>query len=455
LKNFRLLGIKGFEDTGFIDIKPITIIIGKNSSGKSSILRFPLVLRQTFLDAAMAPLLFYGKSIDYGNYEDVIFNHDKSKPIEFYITIDSSELQNIRGPGFFKENFKNNNQLTIRVVISQDNKTLKVNEFSVSNEKQELLSCKQADNTIIIESGGKKYNASHGELVFNKFIPDFRMFRVLDNKHKNIDMEQVYDILFALDYYFNLMANTIFYIGPFRKTPERFYRYTENAVQYVGSDGEFAPAILGQDLRTNGNLLRTVSDWLEKNLNFSLSVEELRGDLFKILVKDRETNAQNNLIDVGHGLSQLIPIVVQTFMRNNHYLNRNHRERFLEKLNIIEQPELHLHPAAQASLANLFVEAIKSNSNNCFLIETHSEHLLLRLRRYIVEEYISPNDVAIYYTEKVPNYSGLKVHKLEIDLDGKINGWPEGFFSDDYHEVLELQKAVNKRIKKSGGPSLW
>lgn len=453
MKNFRLLGIKGFQDTGLIDIKPLTIIIGKNSSGKSSILRFPLVLKQTFLDAATAPLLFYGKSIDYGNYEDVVFNHDKSHQIGFSITIDSSELMSkaMRLP--FREIFKSKkmDQIIVKVVISECNKTLKVNEFSLTNGEDLIFLCKQEDNSIIVEFEGVKHIVPPTDLVFNKFIPDFRMIRIIDKKQKSLEMEQFYDILFMLDYYFNLMANSIFYIGPFRKTPERFYRYTENAVQYVGSDGEFAPAILGQDLRTNGNLLRKVSEWLEKNLNFSLSVEELRGDLFKILVMDMDTKAQNNLIDVGHGLSQLIPIVVQTFMKSDRY--RSHRERYIEKLNIIEQPELHLHPAAQASLASLFTEAIK-NSNDCFLIETHSEHLLLRLRRYIVEEFITPDDLAIYYTEKIPNNSGLKLHRLEINKNGKIYGWPEGFFSDDYYEVLELQKAINKKMK-TGESSLW
>ena len=81
--SFRLRGIKGFLDTGNIVLRPITVVIGQNSSGKSSILRFPLVLRQTFLDNSLAPLLFYGKSIDYGNYEDVVFGHNTKNPVEF------------------------------------------------------------------------------------------------------------------------------------------------------------------------------------------------------------------------------------------------------------------------------------------------------------------------------------------------------------------------------------
>ncbi len=124
--------------------------------------------------------------------------------------------------------------------------------------------------------------------------------------------------------YLNFYASNIFYIGPFRKTPERSYRYRENAVNYVGHDGEFAPAILGQDIRKGKQLINQVSNWLSKNLNHRIDVEDLIGseyggrtDLFRLMVTDEITGQKNNLIDVGHGLSQLIPIVVQTFLHQS------------------------------------------------------------------------------------------------------------------------------------------
>ncbi|PDM37680.1 hypothetical protein CMV37_14630 [Bacillus cereus] len=89
---FRLKTYKGFIDSEEIELKPLTFIIGQNSSGKSSIMRFPLVLKQTFLDDSMAPLLLYGKTIDYGNFEDVVFEHDRNESIEFELIIDRKEL---------------------------------------------------------------------------------------------------------------------------------------------------------------------------------------------------------------------------------------------------------------------------------------------------------------------------------------------------------------------------
>ena len=173
-------------------------------------------------------------------------------------------------------------------------------------------------------------------------------------------------------------------------------------------------------------------------------MEDSHGELFKIVITDLETRVKNNLIDVGHGLSQLIPIVVQTFMPHTSDDTKHH----LMKLNIIEQPELHLHPAAQSALADLFVEGIKTSGKrkNYFLIETHSEHMLLRLRRYVVEERIRPEDVMIYYTEKNIKNGSLEVRRLEIDNRGNIFGWPEGFFSVDYQEVLAIRKVLKNKV---------
>ncbi|KNZ68660.1 hypothetical protein Tfer_2751 [Thermincola ferriacetica] len=468
MNSFRLKNIKGFIDTGKLEIKPITIMIGENSSGKSSIVRFPLVLRQTFLDASMAPLLLYGKSIDYGNFEDVVFGHDKKQPIEFEISIDVRDLLMIVPP-FYEEKIKNYlcGELIINVTISYSGKALRVDKFCIysSDSERPVLSVENIEENeqikITFKDRRYKYEISKKEFGFEKFIPDFRSIRVIGSKIKSKNKKESLDFLYALftalNFYFNSFANKIFYIGPFRKTPERFYRYIENAVNYVGRDGEFASVILGQNLRTNQTLIEDVSNWLEKNLDFTLEVEDLKGDLFRIMIKDKKTNAKNNIIDVGHGLSQLLPIVVQTFMKTpNENYSLFYNRMPLYNLHIIEQPELHLHPAGQASLADLFVGAVnrKAKSKDYFLIETHSEHMLLRLRRYVVEERISPKNIAIYYSEKNSKHGSLDIRRLEISEEGKIKGWPEGFFSQDYIETIAMQDALRK--KTLGGESpLW
>ena len=97
MKSFRIKNIKSFKDSGKIEIKPITIFVGKNSCGKSSLLRFPIVLAQTATYNTDSPIMFYGKMLDYGNYEDVVFGGNKEN-IEFAIhyDIDINDLQDAR-----------------------------------------------------------------------------------------------------------------------------------------------------------------------------------------------------------------------------------------------------------------------------------------------------------------------------------------------------------------------
>lgn len=463
MNSFRIQNIKGFIDSGEIELKPLTIIVGQNSSGKSSLVRFPLVLKQTFMDDSMAPLLFYGKSIDYGNYRDVVFHHRPQQSIAFSVTLPARGLARHLVTREEEEALGNFHWFQVDVEIAQDaGEMLMVKTFAVYGLPGRALIFRLA-----LTPDGQVYELSHykgaGEPIkathmkFDKFLPDFRLTAEL--REALGKLEHIFYFFLDLQRYFSFMANRIYYIGPFRRTPERAYRYKENAVNYVGHDGEFAPVILAQDRRLGGTLTEQVSDWLRRHLNYTLEIEDLHGgaidsqtDLFRIMITDHVTQAKNNIIDMGHGLSQLIPIVVQTFMGDSPLDKYPRLRSFPFSLTVIEQPELHLHPAAQSCLMDLFVEGISrqgvSKRHNAakksFLIETHSEHMLLRLRRYIVEEKVDLKDVAVYYTAKNGGGNNI-VRRLEIDEYGHIEDWPEGFFEEDFAEVLALNKALRAK----------
>ncbi len=97
MKSFQLKNIKSFKDTGEIELKPITVFVGKNSSGKSSLVRFPVVLAQTFLEDTISPIVFNGisgKYLDYGNFEDVVFGHEGDE-VEFKLKYYYNDIRNI------------------------------------------------------------------------------------------------------------------------------------------------------------------------------------------------------------------------------------------------------------------------------------------------------------------------------------------------------------------------
>ncbi|MBI3413826.1 MAG: DUF3696 domain-containing protein, partial [Verrucomicrobia bacterium] len=112
---------------------------------------------------------------------------------------------------------------------------------------------------------------------------------------------------------------------------------------------------------------------------------------------------------------------------------------------ILEQPEIHLHPAVQAGLADVFIDAVKTR-NIQIIFESHSEHLLKRLQRRIAEKVITPDTTALYFCESNNGASSLK--PLDVDLFGSIKNWPKDFFGNQFEEMALTTKAAIERKKE-------
>ena len=150
----------------------------------------------------------------------------------------------------------------------------------------------------------------------------------------------------------------------------------------------------------------------------------------ELVLTDLRTNTRVNHRDVGIGISQVLPVLVNALGSKN-------------KLLAIEQPELHLHPSLQAELGDVFINSALSAAQNQIIIETHSEHLILRLMRRIRETHdgtlpegvprITPEDVAILFVE--PTEQGSVVRQIRLDEEGQlIDAWPGGFFEEGFKE---------------------
>jgi predicted ATPase len=159
-------------------------------------------------------------------------------------------------------------------------------------------------------------------------------------------------------------------------------------------------------------------------------LEQLPEDANKLELCDVRTGVSLAPQDLGVGLSQLIPVVVAAL-------------RHAAGIVAIEEPESNLHPAFQVVLADLFISQAKANPDALFLIETHSEHLMLRCLRRIRETAkgvlpegipaVTPKDIAVHFVESTD--SGPRIRRIEIDEDGDfIDEWPGGFFEESYRE---------------------
>ena len=215
----------------------------------------------------------------------------------------------------------------------------------------------------------------------------------------------------------------LFPMGPFRRPPERWYIFTGTRPQDVGYRGDLLPDLL---LR-HPELVKEANEWLERlDMGYKLKVKPVgtdSSDLFEVRLIDtrRQKDIDVALPDVGFGISQLLPFVVQSLVSEKQIIS-------------IEQPEVHVHPRLQADLGDLLAEAIKEPRQNQFIVETHSEHLILRLQRLVYEKRIQPEDVSVIYVSRGPE--GAKAERLRLDEEGDfIDEWPDGFFPERLREL--------------------
>jgi len=277
-------------------------------------------------------------------------------------------------------------------------------------------------------------------LAFENTVP-----RIIHSE-KNIHS---FDYSFVLKpfYYVNRFLKYIFesfhYLGPLRKEPFRRYIYEEEPVE-IGIKGEYAPIILyieGKNITSpfyfydsnHENWIKkdktTLQDALTLWLNYlgiskKYKIQTKEEMLYLYLYPTKSKRQRYTLADVGFGVSQIIPILVEGL--------RSERGHTL----ILEQPEIHLHPKLQMLLADFFISMALSDKK--LLIETHSDHIINRLARRIVEDekldIISKTKV--FFLEKVDNE--VKINPIHIDESRGITNWPKDFFDQSAEETIKI-----------------
>ena len=202
-------------------------------------------------------------------------------------------------------------------------------------------------------------------------------------------------------------------IAPIRSKPRRTYDPLKEAETPEGSE---IPMVLMRLSATSkdewAELKRNILDFGEASGLFTdIKVRHLGklGDPFQLQITVR--GPRSNLMDVGYGVSQVLPILVRIL--------REKQTRFL-----LQQPEVHLHPKGQAELTSLFVDVIK-NRQNSFVIETHSDHMIDRARIEIMKRRLNPEDLSLIYLE--PFQNKVKVHNIRFDSEGNMEGAPDGY----------------------------
>ena len=445
LTKIRLINFKAFKDTGDIEIAPLTVLTGPNSSGKSAIIHAMMALRQTTEsrdpNTAFVPT---GSYVDLGPYEDFVFMQDvksfvglgvewqlPSPPVALGVELASSLGQSKMSASIELAYL----QSTDRIYLSNSRICLAEGDFEVYKEAKRGNQIGRSYRTRV---EWDNLSTTLSDSVIAKFyaVPPYQMRDSgIGSGKERSDRELIASqVGKAIEDSVVREFARLHYIGPLRASPQRMYLSTGETPREVGTSGELGPAVLWSASEdTQLNLEKRLSDWCSKmGLAFEIDLFAVYGGFFQVVVVDAFNKQPINLPDVGFGTSQILPILVQGLIAPP------------GSTLMLEQPEIHLHPKVQADLADFLIEV--SQRGVGVIVETHSEHLITRLQRRIAEEAFSPGETALYYI--TPSSKGSGVERVYLNEYGQFPGAPKGFFEEGVDEGFDFMRAIGERKRK-------
>lgn len=423
---------RAFEELN-IPLTKINLFLGPNNAGKSSIISAINLLSQTIdSDDRVIPLSLTGKFEDLGAYQDVVYRNQADRDITLGLEFLSNKIPKELGIKQFGAMVtyhyrpKRHEIVVKSMEIYIPPKEL-IMKTRIAQKGSNQLIEKVGDHFKGIELGTK----SSGKIKLNHYFP-----RYINRARKNTKDDTIEGnldfILFYLQRHFLQHLQSVEFIGPFRSAPERVYTFSGETPSSVGVHGEKAiDAIVADHFRRESkkiNIADTISHWLKKaEIAESLEVVSLTDRHFEIRLYHYDTKEDENLADVGYGCSQILPILVSGYsIKSNSIL-------------MMEQPELHLHPKAQAEIGTFLLDV--ANRDVQIFVETHSEHLLLRLQSHVAAGDLSKDDISVFYVYSDREKRNKVCKLMPIGKDGfYTEKWPRGFFPERLEEAKRIAK---------------
>lgn len=424
-----LKDFKCYEGKNYFSFPGLTLLCGTNNSGKSSLLQSIYLLTQN-TPGNIPVLLLNSNNIKMGSFADILYKKKNNwETIEFNISFDKKVLKK-NSSKKISVNLIYKNPATLKNIHYTEGFPVLTGMYIELQVKEEIKKLKielidEKDNHLYKITGDidEGYTTINGLLLSPIIYPD------ANGKEKKLPSDE-YGLI--CDYLELINTRNIRYLKAYRVDD---YLHSHNLEKSIlGTKGEYTAETIGYNWDINVDYYNSTGKSVKFSYKFNEWIKELLGEEYyieprkeingyKIILKDVKNKFEFELFQVGFGISQLLPILTLLLISKEH------------DVILVENPEVHLHPKLQADMVDLFIFAMEANRK--LIIETHSEHLINRIRLRIKERNELKEKINIYFFEKD---EFCKYQEIEIDDRGNIDYWPKNFFDQSYNDLMGLIK---------------
>ena len=422
ITEIAVCGYKSIYEECQIEVRSLTILAGANSSGKSSIMQ-PLLLMKQTLEAPYDPggLKLDGPNVKFTSAEQVLSKLSPEKySDEFYVRL------NLEKDNFFVSLFRKQPKQGIKVIraiycLPDEGKNITI---FPEMQHQELM-------VIIPEYLAENYNILLDNL--EEEPPRWGVTNVRGFLDLQLGDSQFDSSYLAIN--FQKHIRRIVHVPGLRGNPERTYNTAGVGSEFPGFFENYVASIVNYWQETKDDRLIKLGQALEfLGLNWKVEARQINDVQIELLVGrlSRSGSASDtvSIADVGFGVSQTLPVLVALLVAEP------------GQLVYLEQPEIHLHPRAQAALAQILVDS--ANRGVRVVLETHSELLLLAVQSLVAEGKILPDLVKLHWFKRRDD-GVTEVSSADLDETGAFGDWPEDFGDVSLHlenRYLDAAEAV-------------
>ncbi len=448
IRQVRLKQFKLFDDIQ-IDTKPLTLLTGANSSGKSLILNALAAVSQTE-QPHIYPFEFVpnGTNCSLGSYKDIINRHNTRKTFGIgfladhqkrHVRLNAEYRYSVRGDHILLRNMLYEvdvNSLNVKWMGYEKGYTCQVSAQSLRERYSDKSFQKfaQALEPLLMAEINRLAKKSDIKKRLPKklfAIPSKRNTYHISGRVSPRDLPDKIRsnpagsyLVHDLQGFMREFQKTVGYVGPVRAIPLRYYA-PDQPHATIDPGGANSAQLLHDWQKHDNKRFVEVRTLLQKlELTRTLRPQSDPDDILKMIIQPFGHRETANLADVGFGVSQALPLVVADVGLPN------------DSVLLVNQPEVHLHPTGQAQLGNYFVDRLKKRQ---YIVETHSEHLINRIRVLAQQGKVDPNEVAIiFFATDRRTKSLVKKYDIQLQKDGSLKGAPKQFFQTYYTDSFAL-----------------